>query len=135
MIKNKKVIKYKTEDLYEQIHEWCRGNSFPEVTLGLLPPTTFVCFNHNDEPIYSICYYNTDSNIAWLGWELGNPNVKHKDKIGGLDFLIEEVSKYSKESGYRFIQTISGTKSVINSLLNNNFIVADENINQYFKIL
>ena len=76
------VRRIRTENFYLTIKDWCKGNNFPVISPSMLPEYTFVIYNDSDTALYSVCFYNTDSNLAWLGWELKNPNTSKEDREG-----------------------------------------------------
>jgi len=122
---------FKTEDVYPQMIDWFKGHNFPIIDRESLPEHTFVCFSDDNDPIYSVCFYKTDSRLAWIGWELSDPHLSKSKKEGGLTYLLKEVCKYAKELGYQTIITTSGSYSVKKSLEESEFKLADKNINQY----
>lgn len=128
------IKKVKTDAFYATILEWCEGQNFPPLMRGLLPEYTFVCYNE-DTPVYCVSYYKTDSMFAWLGWELGNPNIHPKEKKGGLAYLLKHIAEPIKEDGFRCLITTTGTKPVEQALKQANFTLGDKNIDQYLKII
>lgn len=124
----------KTEDFYDTMKQWWEGQNFPPVAPAMLPEITLVCYN-GDLPIYSTCFYNTDSNLCWLGWQIANPNAPKELKKGGLKFLFDEVEKYARYRGYMVMFTTSNTPSVEAKLKETKFNLGDENVNHYVKIL
>ena len=115
--------------------EWCDGHNFPKISPSMLPEYTFVCYNNNGDETYSICFYNTDSGIAWIGWELSNPELNKEEKKGCFDFLLEIIEKHSKENGYHIVFTTSDTPPVEDLLKRRGFDVGDTNVNHYLKTL
>ena len=128
------VNQVETKQFYNTLKDWCSGNNFPEVSPSILPSTTFVCYNNDKKPAYSVCFYNTDSGLCWIGFPLKNPD-KSVEKEGCLEFLFKGVESYAKESGYQVMFTTSNTPPVVSRLINLGYGVADENVNQYTKIL
>lgn len=124
----------KTKDFYDTMCEWWDAHNFPRVSPSMLPEKTFVCYL-KDTPIYSTCFYNTDSNLCWLGWQITNPKVKKEDKKGGLELLFSEIEKYARYVEYHIIFTTSNTSSVERALVNRKFTVGDTDVNHYIKIL
>lgn len=127
----KKVI---TKDFYSTMVDWCKGNNFKNISPAVLPEYTFVIFKE-DIPIYSTCFYNTDSNLAWIGWELKNPHTTKKQREGGLKVLINHIGIYAKSLGYQILFTTSNTKPVENTMLQLGFEVGDVNVKHYIKQL
>lgn len=125
----------KTEDFYNTMKYWWDGHKFNHVTPSMLPETTFVCLNDEGIPVYSTCFYNTDSNLCWLGWQISNPYVTKESKEGCFDFLIKGIEDYAKEVGYQIVFTTSKTPRVEETLLSRGFNQGDLNVNHYIKIL
>lgn len=125
----------KTREFYNTMLSWCEGHNFAKISPSMLPVGTFVCYNDKGQQAYSVCYYNTDSGIAWIGWELSNPELTKEEKKGCFDYLIEEVELYSKDIGYHIVFTTSHTPPVEELLKSRDFKVGDINVNHYIKIL
>jgi hypothetical protein len=132
MIKIEKVL---TKDFYPTMVEWWKGNNFTVVSPSILPEFTFVIYNSNGDPTYSMCFYNTDSNLAWVGWQLKNPKIRKEDRGDNLKSLFEHIEKYAKGLGYHILFTTSNTKPVENIMVNLNYKVGDVGVNHYIKQL
>lgn len=124
----------KTESFYPIMQQWWKGHNFSEVSPSMLPETTFVCFK-DDVPIYSMCFYNTDSNLCWLGWQIANPDTTRRQRRGGLRYLFTEIEKYARYVGYHVMFTTSNTPSVEATMKERDFQTGDTNVNHYIKIL
>ena len=127
------IKKVKTVDFNNTIVEWSKGHNFP-LNVGILPDTTFVYYVE-DTPVYSVCFYNTDSYLAWLAWPLSNPFCDRSLKEYGLNRLFDYVGEYAKSLDYVFLFTTSNTKVVENELENIGFFTGDKTVNHYLKIL
>ena len=124
-----------TKDFYDTMVEWWEGQGFPVVSPSLMPENTFVCYSSDNTPIYSCCFYNTDSNLCWLAWQIANPSATKEQKKGGLLDLFKEIEKYAAYVGYQVVFTTSHTPSVEAKLLERKFHVGDEGVNHYIKLL
>lgn len=144
MKKNKsfrKVSPVLTELFYKTMVEWCKGHNFDVISPSILPKYTFVIEDVREikentwehTPLYSICFYNTDSNLAWVGWELSNPTVSRELKKGALKELFLEIERYAKNLNYQLIFTTSNTKPVEDVMLSLNYNLGDEGVNHYIK--
>lgn len=122
-----------TKDIYSQMKEWWEGHNFPVVNPSLLPHKTFVCYNDNDIPVYSVCFYNTDSNLCWIGWEISNPNVDKSETKGCFAHLFKVVESYAKHLGYDVMFTTTDKKSIEGTLTKQDWYRADENVNHLIK--
>lgn len=123
----------RTDAFYNTMEVWASQRNFPLPPLSFLPSNTMVAFNKEDEPLYSICIYHTDSEVFWIGWELSNPNSDRGLRKKAVPILLKHIEKYGKAHGYKHIITTSGTPSVEKMLNLASFIKADTNINQYIK--
>lgn len=128
------VKKHSKKEFYSTFCDWCEQHSFPIINSLILPENVFVCYEAKT-PIYCTWAWKTDSKLLWTGFPASNKEVSFDKKIGGLDYLIEEINEYAKEQEYLTVFTTSGTESIINSLTNNGFIIGDSSVNHYFKKL
>ena len=129
------VKKQAKSDFYEIFERWSNLHKFPLMSKEILPENAFVCYNEDDDPIYSVWFYHTDSKLAWTAFPMSNKNIRYNKRERGLDFLFNYVNKYAKKKGYLSLITTSNTKEVISSLEKNGFLEADMNVNQYVKKL
>lgn len=123
---------FRTEDFYNTMVEWWKGHNFTPVPPSMLPEYTFVVYNE-DVPVYSMCFYNTDSNLAWLGWQIRNPKVTKDESKGKLQELFKDIEEYSKSLNYQVLFTTSNTPSVERTMINSGFKRGDLNVNHYIK--
>jgi len=130
-----KVKLIKTQEFYPTMKEWWNGHNFEPVSPSMLPEFTFVCYNDNDTPVYSMCFYNTDSNLAWIGWQISNPKVSKKDTKGCFKLLFEEVEEHAIKNNYQVLFTTTKHPSVEATLEGLGFKAGDTTVNQYIKIL
>lgn len=129
------IQKVNTSEFYPTMKKWCEGNNFPSISPSMLPKNTFVIYSDSGTPLYSLCFYNTDSHLCWVGWELKNPNTSKEDREGKLSELFKYVEEYAKEIGYDIVFTTSNTKPVEKVMLDLNYIVGDTGVNHYIKVL
>jgi hypothetical protein len=129
------VIRLETKKFYSTMKEWWGGHEETMVSPSMLPEYTFVCFNDSGKPVYSVCFYNTDSNLCWIGWQLGNPTIKKEDKKGCFKYLHDKVEEFAKAYGYQVLFTTSKTQAVIGTLEKCEYIEGDTNVNHYIKLL
>ncbi len=130
-----KVILKLTKDIYnELIIPWSNGNNFIAPVQAMLPKYCLLNVN-GDIYTHIVAFYNTDSGLAWIGWELSNPKI-HKDmKEGGLENLINGAIEYAKKSGYKLLFTTSNTPPVEHALKSIGFSIGDKNVKHYLKKL
>jgi len=130
-----RVEKKLTKDFYPTMVNWWKGNNFNVVSPSMLPEFTFVVYNDSDVPTYSMCFYNTDSNLAWIGWQLKNPKVDKKDKVFNLIHLFKHIEEYAKDLGYEILFTTSNTKPIEDIMGNLNYSIGDIDVKHYLKQL
>lgn len=123
-----------TKEIYNMMKDWWLGNNFQVVSPSILPQTTFVCYNDDDVPIYTMCFYHTDSNLAWVGWQLKNPDPE-VNRAGGLEYLFKVMEDYAIHCEYQVMFTTSNTPPVEKILKEREFNIGDEKVNHYTKSL
>ena len=128
------VVRKETVDFYDTMVRWWEGHGFPIVDISILPKETFVYYI-NHIPIYSCCFYHTDSSLAWLAWQISNPSIPYHMKSGGMEILFETMEEYAKQNGYKLMFTTSSTPSVVTSLKEQGYVTGDKGVDQYLKKL
>ena len=124
----------RTKDFYTVLSYWWESYGFTPVGIEVLPEQVFVV-SKGDTPLYSMFLYETNSKLCWVAWQLANPDTSTREREGGLDFIIKEVTRYAKEKGFTLVFTTSPVKPVQDSLLESGYVEGDLKVNQYFKIL
>lgn len=128
-------VKYtKTEDFYPVMKTWWKEREFTEVSPSILPEGTFVCHDDSDN-LYSICFYHTDSHLAWVGWPISNPFISKERKEGAFKFLFDEVERYAREAGYHCLFTTTPLPVVKSVLEECGYKLGDEKVDHYLKVL
>ena len=128
------VRKHNKSEFYPIFVKWLESHKFPIITDLWLPENVFVCYV-DEIPCYCIWFYHNDAKLTHIGWPASNKNVSYKKRQGAFDNLLEYVEKYAKRKGYVTLFTTSNTESVVNVLNKSGYVVGDENVNHYFKIL
>lgn len=129
------VKKHNKKEFYETFVKWSEMHQFPTISDLVLPENVFVCYNEDNEAIYSCWFYYTDSKLAWIAFPMSNKKIPYNKRDKGLDFLFKHIIDYSKKKKMKSIITTSSTNEVINSMSRVGFKEADMNINQYIKTL
>lgn len=128
------VRKHSKEEFYDQFNKFLDMHHFPRIHKDVLPENCFVCYKDN-LPIYSFWVYYTDSKLMWIAFPASNKNVNYKQRIGGMEFLLEHIKNYAKKKGIMTLFTTSGTESIIESLTKSGFEVGDQSVSHYtFKV-
>lgn len=130
-----KVKLIKTKEFYSTMQKWWDGHNFPHVSPSMLPENTFVVFNGNGDATHSVCFYNTDSNLCWLGFPLGNNEVEKEDRKDCFSYLLEQVESVAKQLDYQIMFTTSNVPPVESVLTKNGYVKGDVNVNHYMKQL
>lgn len=128
------VKNYKTEDIYDTVVSWWVGHSFPPLSIDFLPTECFIISNEGKQ-LYAMFFYHTNSNLCWFAFPVSNPDLTKEEKGNGLLKLIEGMTEYAVQNGYKFIFTTSPVKPVQDCLLENGFQLGDVNVNHYVKII
>lgn len=129
------VKKHSKSEFYDTFIKWSDMHKFPRVNELVLPENVFVCYNEDDEAVYSCWFYFTDSKLAWIAFPMSNKEVAYNKRDKGLDFLFKHIIKYAKNKKMHSIITTSSTKEVIHSMSRVGFVEADLNVNQYLKVI
>ena len=126
------VKKHSKADFYSIYAKWLEQHNFPVLSDKILGENIFVCYR-DDEPIYAVPFWFTDSKICIIAFVASNKSISYNQKKGGMDYLISEVIKYAKRKKMLTIYTTTTTESVIISLKNNGFTNGDLDSSQFFK--
>lgn len=111
---------------------WWIGHKFPSIPLDVLPKKVFI-YNNGVDDTYCCTMYETDSLLAWVAWQISNPNIEsNKDE---LNDIFKVMTLYAKNLGYKLLFTTSKHTTVINSLLDNEFALGDDKVDHYFKTI
>ena len=117
-------------DFYVVMDKWWKEHNFPSMPLDILPQKVFI-YNNGSEDTYCCTMYETDSLLAWVAWQISNPNVKsNKDE---LKDIFDAMTVYAKNLGYKLLFTTTKQKTVTDKLLESGFNIGDDNVNHYLK--
>lgn len=128
------VRKHSKEEFYPVYSKWIEEHRFPFLNYDILPNNFFVCYQ-DELPIYAMPLWWTDSKICIIAFAVSNRSVNYKKKVGGLDYLIEQICGYAKRKKLLSIYTTTTTTQVIDSLTKNGFTHGDLDSSQFFKLL
>ena len=128
------VNKYNTLEVYDKIIDWWKGHNFPPLSIDFLPEECFIISDNNLE-LYAMFFYHTNSNLCWIAFPVSNPLICKEDKKNGLELLTKGIIEYSKQCGYKYVFTTSPVKIIQETLLKEGFILGDENVNHYIKLI
>jgi hypothetical protein len=106
---------------------WCRGWGIPPTHPGAIPRNTWIV-SHKASAICLAMLYETDSNIAYLGFTLSDPALTSEGRADALSFLYDIIEKRAKSLGYKMIIAPIGHPSVINILQSKDYQATDRNV-------
>lgn len=132
------VEKFNKKKHYPILCAWWEKQNFPPPPLYLLPPDGVVVLDKSTQQyIYAGFLYLTNVKaISWIEYVVANPFVAPVVKRGGLDELIEGLSKVAKQATRgkaKILFTSTNNMSFVNSLKKSNFEVGDKNMYQLIK--
>jgi hypothetical protein len=119
-------------DFYETMKSWWVDWEFPVLSIDALPNNIVVVF-HEDQEVYAIPLYLSDSNFCWVGFITSNKKASKKAREGSLTFGLNSVSDFLQHTGYRNLFTITSNSFIDKSLIESNFLVTNKNIKEYIK--
>jgi hypothetical protein len=119
-------------DFYNTLYKWWTDWKFPIMNIDMLPNNIFVVSNDGVD-LYAIPVYLSDSDICWMGFITGNRYSTKEMRSGSLGFLLNYTEQYLKNSGRKFIMTVSGTPILKKTFTDNGYLLSGENINEYVK--
>jgi hypothetical protein len=80
------------------------------------------------ENVVCAFFYETNSTECYLEYCVSNPNTTSEQRHEGMKMIINVAEKYAKENNYRRIFVIADKKSVIDTMVKNNFRIVKENM-------
>lgn len=132
-MKDFKFESFSVEAFYPIYESWCKQRNFPVFLLENMEEV-FVC-SRKGTLLYSCFLWTTKSKIGIIGFPLGNPAIPYELRKGGLPYLIEKISENLKNRGFSKVWTTSATRRVEEALAENDFILADPDVNVYIKTM
>ena len=80
--------------------------------------------------------YFTNSKTAWIEYIISNPGYKNReDRKNALNMLINVLSVYVEQEGYKYIYTSLKNKHLIDRYADCGFLSGDKNCQEMIKIL
>ena len=131
--KNWNVEVRNLEEFFPTFTQWSLKQGFPTLHIDNVEEV-FVC-SVDDTDVYSCFVWNTGSAMCLVGFPVKNPFVPYKVREGGLQVLFSKMAEALKKRGYTKMWTTSGTKQVEQALKENDFTLADTNVNVYIKLM
>lgn len=119
-------------NFYDTLCKWWVDWKFPIMSIDALPNNIFVVSNKGVD-LYAVPVYLSDSDVCWIGFITGNKNSAKALRSGSLDYLIKYTEHYLKQSGRKFIMTVSKTPVLKKIFKDNGYLISGEGINEYIK--
>jgi hypothetical protein len=119
-------------DFYDTLCKWWTDWKFPVMSIDALPNNIFVVSNKGID-LYAIPVYLSDSDVCWVGFITGNKNSTKVLRSGSLDYLVKFTEQYLKQSGRKFIMTVSKTPVLKKIFEDNGYLMSGDNVNEYIK--
>ena len=119
-------------DFYDTLCKWWMDWKFPVMSINALPNNIFVVSNEGVD-LYAIPVYLSDSDVCGVGFITGNKNSTKALRSGSLDYLIKFTEQYLKQSGRKFIMTVSKTPVLKKRFEDNGYLLSGEGVNEYIK--
>jgi hypothetical protein len=95
-----------------------------------------IMVSKDGEDICAGFVYFTNSKTAWIEYIISNPNYKNReDRKNALNMLINVLSIYVEQEGYKYIYTSLKNKHLIDRYADCGFLSGDKNCQEMIKIL
>lgn len=132
-------VRYLKEDDYDNILKgWWEQWRWTAPVKDMLPQdgTGGIMVSKDGQDICSGFVYFTNSKTAWIEYIISNPNYKNRsDRKEALNMLINVLSIYVEQKGYKYIYTSLKNKHLIDRYAECGFLFGDKNCQEMIKIL
>lgn len=128
-----KRIKKGSDDfnqLYGVAKEWWNFWRFAPPSLDILPENMICSYNENG-PSCIAFLYSTDSKLAWLEWIVGRPSGDKKERMDGINAILDSAKELGKDLGFTGIFT-SSKHDGLNSKLRTKYIETDSGVTHFY---
>lgn len=122
------------EALYDTLVKWWNDWGFPVLPYKSLPATIFVVYNEQED-LYAVPMYLSNSDMCWLGFPTSNKQAAKESKEGALQFLLDKIATCLKYQGYDRIITTSFNPKLMGIFEECGYILSDEKTNYFTKEL
>jgi hypothetical protein len=102
------------------------------MSIDAIPNNICVVSNEGID-LYAVPVYLSDSDVCWMGFITGNKNSTKALRSGSLDYLMKYTEQYLKQSGFKYIMTVSKTPVLKKKFEDNGYLISGENLNEYIK--
>lgn len=125
------MIKPLDPDLYAILCDWWESQNFTCQPIDYLPDNSFFsCIG--DKPIFFLSFYH-DKKLGIMTWPTANPEASFGEREEALSELVDHIQKTARDLGVKVILTGVSSKTLVDRLVRNGFVVADQNVIHLFK--
>jgi len=132
-------VRYLKESDYDDILKgWWEQWRWTAPAKDMLPQNGAggIMVSKDGEDICAGFVYFTNSKTAWIEYIISNPNYKNReDRKNALNMLINVLSIYVEQEGYRYIYTSLKNKHLIDRYTECGFLSGDKNCQEMIKTL
>ena len=103
------------ESDYEILSDWWKALKWPVIAKDMLPDngTGGIMIENEGENIVAGFLYWSNSKMVWLDWIISNPKSDKDIKQEAIKKLILTAESMVKETGSKYIMSISRSKSLL----------------------
>lgn len=127
-------IKLFDQNDYQEISKWWKEQNWPIIPVSSLSDCGFVVFD-GDTKILAGWLYKTNSDIAWMEFIVGNPQVKGDKRNTAFDILFDTVIVFAKHHNFKHIFTSVQHEGLMKRLEKNGFNKTDSNMTNFIRSL
>lgn len=114
--------KFEDKD-YPVVCEWWKGYDWPEIPYTMLPINGLIIDN-----TCAGFLYQTDSDLAWIEFIVGNPTIDKNKRAEGLEQLIGGLKDKAKELGFKTVFTATRHERLVDRFKEKGFHISDKNM-------
>lgn len=132
-------VRYLKEDDYDNILKgWWAKWRWTAPSKDMLPQNGAggIMVSKDGQDICAGFVYFTNSKTAWIEYIVSNPEYRNRaDRKEALNMLINVLSIYVEQEGYKYIYTSLKNKHLIDRYTDCGFLSGDKNCQEMIKIL
>lgn len=128
-----KQFDFTNENYHLFVYGWFMER-FGNYTKDLLSDYGFMAIDNSGRPLVAMFFYPTaGTSMAFLGWPVSSKSSTKEQRDQAIPMILDEIEKFSKKRGYKFITSYASTDNMIKRLKNANYITGDTNCTQFYK--
>jgi len=130
-------IRLLLEEDYDQLKGWWEDWKWSAPTREMLPDNgkCGLMVSKNGTNICAGFLYFTNSTLAQFEFIISNMNYREKDRKEALNTLIDAISMFAQQQGFKQIFTSLNNKHLLARFLDCDYIVGDKKVTQLIKKL